>query len=183
MSCKESLRTQSFTDGELQGAAADEAERHIETCADCQALVADIADVSDVLRGTIRHRAPTALRARVAMALDRETARRPARNFWAGAASGGGITALAAGLVVFALLPPSAASLTTSVVDAHGRALVSGHTIMVASSDHHTVKPWLAAHAALSPPAVDFSGQGFALVGGRTDEVAGGGHGLSPRQS
>ena len=44
---------------------------------------------------------------------------------------------------------------------------------MVVSSDHHTVKPWLAAHAAISPPAADFKAQGFALTGGRTDEVAG----------
>jgi anti-sigma factor RsiW len=88
-------------------------------------------------------------------------------------ASGGGITALAAGLAIFVLLPPSAATLTASVIDAHGRALVSGQTIMVASSDHHTVKPWLAAHVALSPPVTDFAADGFALVGGRADEVAG----------
>ncbi|HEY0266399.1 MAG TPA: zf-HC2 domain-containing protein, partial [Rhizomicrobium sp.] len=120
MSCDESLRTQSLLDGELQGAAAREAERHMEGCADCQALAADIADVSDALRGAKR-RASAALRARIGQALDREAARRPARSFWRGAASGGGITALAAGLAIFVLLPPSAATLTSSVVDAHGR--------------------------------------------------------------
>jgi anti-sigma factor RsiW len=173
MTCTESLRTQSLLDGELQGAVAKEAEHHMEGCADCQALAADIADGSDNLRGVTRHRAPVALRARIGAALDREMARRPARSFWAGVASGGGITALAAGLAIFALLPPSAATLTASVVDAHGRALTQGQTIMVASSDHHTVKPWLAAHVALSPPVTDFAADGFALVGGRTDEVAG----------
>jgi anti-sigma factor RsiW len=76
-------------------------------------------------------------------------------------------------VAIFALLPPFAATLTTSVVDAHGRALMEGRTIMVVSSDHHTVKPWLAEHAAISPPATDFTAQGFALVGGRTDVVAG----------
>jgi anti-sigma factor RsiW len=172
MSCNEALRTQSLLDGELRGAAALEAERHMEICADCQALAGDIADVSDALRGA-RLRAPAALRARIGAALDRETARRPARSFWAGAASGGGITALAAGLALFVLLPPSATTLTASVTEAHGRALTAGKTIMVASSSHHTVKPWLAAHVAISPPVTDFAADGFVLVGGRSDEVAG----------
>jgi len=44
---------------------------------------------------------------------------------------------------------------------------------MVASRNHHTVKPWLATHAGLSPPVTDFAGDGFKLTGGRVDEVAG----------
>jgi anti-sigma factor RsiW len=63
--------------------------------------------------------------------------------------------------------------LTQSVTAAHARALVTGPLIMVASSNHHTVKPWLAAHAAISPPVMDFALEGFALTGGRVDEVAG----------
>jgi anti-sigma factor RsiW len=71
------------------------------------------------------------------------------------------------------LLPPSVATLSQSVVDAHSAALTGEKTIMVASSSHHTVKPWLAAHAGISPLVTDFADQGFALTGGRTDEVAG----------
>jgi anti-sigma factor RsiW len=173
MTCDETLRTQSYLDGELSGAAAQEAERHLQTCAACQALAADTADLSDLLRKAARHRAPDVLRGRVAMLLDRESLRRPARPFWWGAASGAGVTALAASLAILAILPPSATSLTQAVADAHARALVKGQTIMVASSNHHTVKPWLAAHAGLSPPAMDFAADGFALAGGRVDEVAG----------
>jgi anti-sigma factor RsiW len=173
MTCDETLRTQSYLDGELHGAAAEGAERHLQTCAACQALAADTADLSDLLRKAARHRAPDALRGRVAVLLDRESRRRPARPFWWGAASGAGVTALAAALAILALLPPSAATLTEAIADAHARALVKGPTIMVASSNHHTVKPWLAAHAGLSPPAMDFAADGFALAGGRVDEVAG----------
>ena len=72
-----------------------------------------------------------------------------------------------------ALLPPSVATLTQSLANAHARALSGGHAIMVASSNHHTVKPWLAAHAGLSPPVTDFAAAGFTLTGGRVDEVAG----------
>lgn len=173
MSCQENLRTQSYLDGELQGAEAQAAERHLETCAECQTLAAQTADLSDVLRKTARYRAPESLRLRLAAALDRETARKPARGFWYGAASGTGLTALAAGFALFALLPPSAATLAQSVTDAHARAMISGKMIMVTSSNHHTVKPWLAEHAGISPPVSDFADSGFVLTGGRVDEVAG----------
>ena len=173
MSCDHTLNTQSYLDGELQGAAAQEAERHLQTCTVCQALASDAADVSDALRKASRHRAPAAVRQSVMMTLDREPVRRPARSFWFGAASGAGVSALAAGFAILALLPPSAATLTQSVTDAHARALVTGPLIMVASSNHHTVKPWLAAHAAISPPVTDFAADGFVLTGGRVDEVAG----------
>ena len=173
MTCDETLRTQSYLDGELHGAAAQGAERHLQTCAACQALAADTADLSDLLRKATRHRAPDALRERMSHLLGREAVRRPARPFWWGAASGAGVTALAAALVLLAILPPSAASLMQAVTDAHARALVSDRMIMVASSNHHTVKPWLAAHAGLSPPVTDFAPQGFVLAGGRVDEVAG----------
>jgi anti-sigma factor RsiW len=173
MSCDENLRTQSYLDGELQGAAAVAAERHLQTCADCQASAADAADVSDLLRKATHHRAPAALRGRVRAGLDRAPMRRPAGSFWFGAASGAGVSALAAGFAILMLLPPSVATLTQSFAEAHGRALVNGPMIMVASSNHHTVKPWLAAHAGISPPVTDFAPQGFALTGGRVDEVAG----------
>jgi anti-sigma factor RsiW len=173
MSCKELLNTQSYLDGALEGDAADVAERHLQSCAECQALAADTADLGDALRTATRYRAPDMLRARLAKQLDRETRPAPGKSFWLGAASGGGFSALAAGFALFLLLPPSATSLTQAVVDAHSAALTGGKTIMVASSNHHTVKPWLAAHAGISPSVADFAKQDFALVGGRTDAVAG----------
>jgi anti-sigma factor RsiW len=173
MNCQEALQTQSYLDGELDGAAAVAVERHLETCAQCQALAAATADLSDALRKAARHPAPDTLRHRIAKALDRETRRAPARSFWRGAASGVGASALAAGFALFVLLPPSAATLSQSIIGAHTAALTGGKTIMVASSNHHTVKPWLAAHAGISPPVTDFADQGFTLTGGRTDEIAG----------
>jgi anti-sigma factor RsiW len=171
MSCEQSLSTQSYLDGELEGAAAAAAETHLNSCADCQAQAAATADLSDALRKVPRHAAPDTLRHKLKKQLDRES--RPARSFWVGAASGGGLSALAAGFALFLLLPPSAATLSQSLVDAHTAALTGGKTIMVASSSHHTVKPWLAAHAGISPPVTDFADQGFVLTGGRTDEMAG----------
>ncbi|MBS0275660.1 MAG: anti-sigma factor [Proteobacteria bacterium] len=179
MNCSEMLRTQAFLDGELDDTAAKQAERHIENCKACRAFSASIADLSDMLRKQIpHHRAPDALRRRVGKLLDEaEEAADPTpfrrRNFWMGALSGSGGTALAAGLALFLILPPSAATLAQSVTDAHVRALMNGKTIQVVSSNHHTVKPWFAGRVALSPPVADFQQQGFVLAGGRIDKVAG----------
>jgi anti-sigma factor RsiW len=178
MSCTELLRTQAFLDGELDDRAGAEAEAHMRDCPECQNFSASTAELSDALHRGIRHRAPEALRARVAAALDAEEHRKflpfrrnGARGFWAGAVSGVALSALAAGFAFVAVLPPPADSVADAVADAHTRALMQGQTIQVVSTNHHTVKPWFAGRVPLSPPVADFASQGFALAGGRVDEV------------
>jgi anti-sigma factor RsiW len=182
MPCPETLRTQAYIDGEVAGADAEAIERHIEGCADCQAFCADAATLSDtILRRLPRHAAPPTLRRRVKAMLDEEEQRRaPARprtpagaSFWRGAFSGAGVTALAAGLAALTFLPPSAGTLADQVAVAHTAAMMRGRQIQVASTDHHTVKPWFAGRIAFSPPVADFTAQGFRLTGGRLDKVSG----------
>jgi anti-sigma factor RsiW len=187
MSCPELLRTQAFIDGEPDRAAAEAAERHIKGCAECQAFCLHAASLSDAIHASAtRHVAPAALRRRVEALLNEaertdlagphrrgQVVHVERRSFWFGAFSGAAAAGLAAAFAFVSLLAPTASTLADEVTAAHTRALMSGRTIAVGSSEHHTVKPWFAGRIALSPPVQDFAAEGFKLTGGRLDKVAG----------
>jgi anti-sigma factor RsiW len=63
--------------------------------------------------------------------------------------------------------------LSREMVASHVRATLSERLIDVASSDQHTVKPWLSARLPYSPPVADFSGEGFVLAGARLEYIGG----------
>lgn len=94
--------------------------------------------------------------------------------------------ALVATLCTLAVVDPVAlgwhrdelvASLQTAeaseAVSAHTRSLLVDHPIEVASSDQHTVRPWLSARLNFVPPVVDFAPQGYPLLGARRDVLSG----------
>ena len=141
MNCPELLRTQAHLDGELDAEARAEVVSHIETCADCSAFAANTTRMSDdSRRGLKRYRTPDSLRDRIHAALDAEASapnvvafRTNRRSFWTGAASGTGISGLAAAFALLVILPPTTDTLAESVADAHTQALLSGQVIQVAS--------------------------------------------------
>jgi anti-sigma factor RsiW len=184
VACAENLRVQAYFDDELDAPAARRMEQHLEGCAECRGLLAELTRLRLAIRRDLGGVAPAHLRARVARALDAEE-RKPVRGarwlreawraplFWLGA--GGGITASAAAAVLAVLLiaPPSGGALLDQLVGAHLHSLATAQLIAVESSDHHTVKPWFAGRADVSPTVADFSQQGFTLLGGRTEALAG----------
>jgi anti-sigma factor RsiW len=182
MACPETLRVQAYFDGELDASAAAQIERHMEACPECAALLESLEAVRSAMRQpSLYHRANPKLRSRVAKALDREAGNAWAlgglilrgREFWVGAASGIAATALAASLALLVLLPPASNQLVNDLMGAHLRSLMANHLIDVASSDQHTVKPWFAGHADVSPPTADFPKEDYRLVGGRVDYIEG----------
>ncbi len=92
------------------------------------------------------------------------------RAFWTGALGGFGSAAIAAGLAFLLLMPPATNALLDELVSAHVRSLMpTAQLIDVQSTDRHTVKPWFAGHADVSPVVADFAAQGYQLIGGRAD--------------
>jgi anti-sigma factor RsiW len=190
--CAESLRVQAYFDGEVDAVSGAEIERHADHCNECRALLEDLQKVRATLRRDVPYAAtPPKLRAQILRALDQEdasglriaetppatsrTARRPTvfrgRSFWTGAFSGIGGAAIAAAMVFFLVLPGALSPLTNDLVSAHVRSLMPAHLIDVVSTDRHTVKPWFAGHADVSPVVADFESQGYKLIGGRADYI------------
>lgn len=178
MPCDQKHRLEAYLDGELDAASAAAVEQHLQSCAECAAEHAQLVALRSALRKSATyHRADPALRARIRTALDDASPRAKASRWfgsvWLGAAGGVMSTALAASLAFFFLVPAAGDPLIADVTNAHLRSMASTHLIDVVSTDRHTVKPWLAAHADLSPPVADFSKQGFKLIGGRVDFIEG----------
>ena len=186
MGCTEQLRTQSYFDGALEGDAAREAARHIESCADCTKLLHDLEAMHSAIRShATYYRAEPALRARVRSSLDSTASSGAgwfalrARQFWTGVASGGLATAAAAAVAFMLLLPSDADEVVADVSAAHARSLIGAHVIDIASSNPAVVKRWLARRGQLAPPVADFAGEGYHLIGARADYVYEGGAGVT----
>jgi anti-sigma factor RsiW len=182
VTCAEALQVQAYFDAELDASAAAGVERHLLSCTECRALLADLGELRTTIRRDCAPLAPEPLRAALRRALDAEDARsRPVRaaaraswrtrSFWLGAGSGIAGSALAAALFFVLLSPLLGNALLEDLVGAHLRSLTPAHLIAVESSDHHTVKPWFSGHADVSPVVADFAAAGFTLVGGRADAL------------
>jgi anti-sigma factor RsiW len=63
--------------------------------------------------------------------------------------------------------------LAEDVVASHARSTLGQHLVDVASSDHHTVKPFLSSRLGFSPPVDELQIPGSVFLGGRVDYLDG----------
>jgi anti-sigma factor RsiW len=131
------------------------------------------------------HRAPAALRERVAGSMAPERPR-PGReraalatavqrwlNWRPLVASFGLVAMLAVALNVAWLRSSQDGRVLDDVVASQMRSTLGQHLVDVASSDHHTVKPWLSSKLDFSPPVNELQIPGSVFVGGRVDYLDG----------
>ncbi|HEV8501777.1 MAG TPA: zf-HC2 domain-containing protein, partial [Casimicrobiaceae bacterium] len=169
-------------DGEIGRWQGRSLKRHLVVCADCSARRDEVIALRTRLRAELpRHVAPPELRSRVQAMLDTMQAADSSRTVTAarwrwlgtGALAGCAMTALAWVVGTTLVDMRIRDDIAVEAVTSHVRATLGNHVIQVASSDQHTVKPWLSARLDYSPPVPDMRAQGFALVGGRIDYLDG----------
>jgi anti-sigma factor (TIGR02949 family) len=197
MDCEEAIKLiDGYLDGELDPITNQTIEQHLRECPKCdQAYKTHAALIRSIGQATPYYKAPAGLRERIQSSLREEIAERPIRSVspdmpsrlqrkqseprtvlfgtqWNWLALAAAI--VLAAIIAFNLVPrwrrPDANQfLATQLIASHVRSLMANHLTDVASSDQHTVKPWLDAKLDFAPPVVDLSQEGFPLIGGRLD--------------
>ena len=178
------LRLNAALDGELDAMASLRFEREMRDDPAFAAEYRRLAALRDaVRRHAPREAAPQALADRIAALAAStpppETVAAPAtlvpfrRRAWLDTralamAASFAVLGFAVGAGLTSLRTPSASDVVAQrLVADFARAEIAGQPFDVASSDRHTVKPWLAAHATISAEIADLAQEGFTLEGGR----------------
>lgn len=183
MNCTEMRsRLHPYLDRELDLESALAVERHLAACAECRAALATQSALqAGVRRRANYHAAPPGLAARIRAQLEQQPAaprrwrpRWPRLGQWLPFGAAVAATAMLSWTAALQYAAGSADErLAEQVIAGHARAVLTAHRIDVASSDRHTVKPWLSSKLDFSPAVVDLASAGFPLDGGRLDYVAG----------
>jgi mycothiol system anti-sigma-R factor len=185
-----------YLDGELDPITSQKVEQHLRDCPKCeQAYQVETAMAHAISQAAPYYKAPPELRERIQVSL-REAIGAPTSRGATGEDSlpvrrpeavRRGVffdmpwnwLALAAAIILAAIIassflprlrqPGADQFLATQLIASHVRSLMADHLTDVASSDQHTVKPWLDVKLDFAVPVVDLSSEGFPLIGGRLD--------------
>ncbi len=184
MDCKEILALlPAYVDQELSVLESIEIDNHLQGCPACQGeLASQSALRAELKKHASYFRAPSQLESRIREALPLKNAHpvqsKTRAQKWFGSFNwfnfGTALTsvvALAWSVSLYLAIPSPDDLLAEDVVSSHVRSLMVNHIADVASSDHHTVKPWFNGKLDFSPTVNDLTAQGFPLVGGRLDYI------------
>jgi len=198
MNCEQAIRLiDGYLDGELDAITNQEIERHLRESINCSQAYEPQRDLVRAVESSAPYfGAPAELRQSIQSSLRAEISRQPLGNgsdtrhpmpsnrksqpqvvftpqrSW---------LALAAAIVAAAIIAvnfapqwqrsPGDQFLATELIASHVRSLMANHLTDVASSDQHTVKPWLDTKLDFAPPVFDLTNDGFPLIGGRLDYI------------
>ena len=154
-----------YLDGELSPEGSLEVEHHLSECSVCRREL----ETYRALRRLLLSAKASAPEAESALMKVTRSVRTRRRRVWAV----GGFGALAAAAVVaLVLFPQLSDGVVREVAAVHARALDSGKSVEIASSDPVAIGHWLSARlpGAVPPTA---GGDGFALRGARVDSLEG----------
>jgi len=171
------LLLQALIDGELDAATSLALERRLASepalAADHARLAAAQAAVRRLPRPTVSEDFAARIAALAAPAPAGKAVPIRPRIEWRALAAAVVLTAfLASGGTALFMRGAASDDFAQAIASSHRRSLLAASPIDIASSDRHTVKPWLDAKIGLSPPAVDLAASGYALLGGRVDVIA-----------
>ena len=197
MNCEEIKNLMdAYLDGELDPVTSQKVEQHLRDCPKCeQAYEVQTVMAHAISQAAPYYKAPPELRERIQSSLRNEIGAKATRRGtrgsqvmrtrkqpepratlfgmpwnWLALAAAIALAAIVASSFLPRLRQPGGDQfLATQLIASHVRSLMADHLTDVASSDQHTVKPWLDVKLDFAAPVVDLSGEGFPLIGGRLD--------------
>lgn len=178
MNCSRDL-IEAYLDDELNAAQHSAIEGHLATCPNCSETCARLRKQKASIKAAAPYyRPPPNLQRSVRDALRRvgpEKAKPVSQVPWRWLTIAASLLlAVSVSWNVAQLHPRSSeAEVAENVLSDHIRSLIGTRLVDVPSSDQHTVKPWFAGKLDFSPEVKDLEAQGFPLVGGRIEYLAG----------
>ena len=168
-----------YFDGELSDRHAAQYERHIQYCVDCSVALVEQELLSQRLQlAELYQHAPALLVQKIRGDLRCVSSRVlwSARPRWQWLAAAAAVLLIMLGVSKVSLERRSRGyetELAGEIIAMHRHSLSQGQVTGIASSKEHVVKQWFDGRLEFTVPVRDFADEGFALQGGRLDEIEG----------